>query len=335
MSFGEGRGAAKEKDGRSDEGGCSVECGRSGGPGRSGEAALDASKAGSDLPCSGSDSDSEEQIELDDDADADADRHGESLLAKARRQTFVGDVVLTQDLVGGGAGSTGTMLWDSCHRLLAELAALPDSALRGRRVLELGAGCGLLSIAAARRGARVLATDGDAFALSNLRRNLVLNAALLAGAGGTSGGASGSASGGASGGGGSNDSSCCDDAGDTREPGQEVQLQLLAWGDDAHVAVLHAAHPDFKEPDWVLASDLLYDVDAHAPLLRALLSLVRSPRTLVLLSYRVRNAAREEAFLDAACAAGFRVESRERAAGIETLRLRRAAPTPSARGEGA
>jgi predicted nicotinamide N-methyase len=327
MSCGEGRGAAQdEEDDRSGEGGWSGE------PGRSGEPAQDASKAGSDCGSSsdldsGSGLDSEEQIEQDDDADA--DRHGESLLAKARRQTFVGDVVLTQDLVGGGAGSTGTMVWDSCHRLLAELAALPDSALRGRRVLELGAGCGLLSIAAARRGARVLATDGDAFALSNLRRNLVLNAALLAGAGGTSGGASG--------GGGSNGSSCGDDAGDTREPGQGVQLQLLAWGNDAHVAVLHAAHPDFKEPDWVLASDLLYDVDAHAPLLRALLSLVRSPRTLVLLSYRVRNAAREEAFFDAACAAGLIVEGRERgpAAGIETLRLRRAAPTASASGEGA
>jgi predicted nicotinamide N-methyase len=315
MSCGEERGAGESEE-----------------PGRSGEPVQEASKAGSDSGSgsgSDSDSDSEEQIEQNDDADTDADRHGESLLAKARRQKFVGDVVLMQDLVGGGAGSTGTMVWDSCYRLLAELAALPDSALRGRRVLELGAGCGLLSIAAARRGARVLATDGDAFALSNLRRNLVLNAALIAGAGGTSGGASG--------GGGSNGSCCGDDAGDTREPGQGVQLQLLAWGDDAHVAVLHAAHPDLKEPDWVLASDLLYDVDAHAPLLRALLSLVRSPRTLVLFSYRVRNAAREEAFFAAACAAGLLVERRERgpAAGIETLRLRRAAPAASASGAGA
>lgn len=47
--------------------------------------------------------------------------------------------------------------------------------LRGKRVAELGCGLGIPSIAAARRGAEVIATDGDIDALALVRRNAAVN----------------------------------------------------------------------------------------------------------------------------------------------------------------
>jgi predicted nicotinamide N-methyase len=59
-------------------------------------------------------------------------------------------------------------LWPSA-RVLAEAIAGED--LAGRRVLELGCGLGLPSLVAATGGARILATDWYADALTLLRRN--------------------------------------------------------------------------------------------------------------------------------------------------------------------
>ena len=59
-------------------------------------------------------------------------------------------------------------LWPSGRVLACELAR---RSLRGARVVELGCGLGLPSIVAARRGARVLATDWSADALALLERN--------------------------------------------------------------------------------------------------------------------------------------------------------------------
>jgi predicted nicotinamide N-methyase len=61
-----------------------------------------------------------------------------------------------------------SILWRSGMTLAREVDA---SALRGRRVLELGCGLALPSIAAARGGAAVLATDADPDALELVARN--------------------------------------------------------------------------------------------------------------------------------------------------------------------
>lgn len=66
---------------------------------------------------------------------------------------------------------------DGVHRLARSsvtLARLLD-ARPGERVLDLGCGSGILAIAAARRGARVLATDVSARALENALENAALN----------------------------------------------------------------------------------------------------------------------------------------------------------------
>jgi len=61
-----------------------------------------------------------------------------------------------------------TVLWRSGVALGRELAT---ASLAGRRVVELGCGLGVPSLAAARAGADVLATDGDPEALALLERN--------------------------------------------------------------------------------------------------------------------------------------------------------------------
>jgi predicted nicotinamide N-methyase len=65
-----------------------------------------------------------------------------------------------------------SVLWRSGVALAHELEGVP---LRGRRVVELGCGLAVPSLAAARAGADVLATDEDAEALTLVDRNAAAN----------------------------------------------------------------------------------------------------------------------------------------------------------------
>ena len=65
-----------------------------------------------------------------------------------------------------------SVLWRSGVALARELDGMD---LRGLRVVELGCGLAVPSIAAARAGAEVLATDGDAEALELVKRNAEAN----------------------------------------------------------------------------------------------------------------------------------------------------------------
>jgi predicted nicotinamide N-methyase len=65
-----------------------------------------------------------------------------------------------------------SVLWRSGVALARQLAG---EDLRGLRVVELGCGLGIPSIAAARGGAEVIATDGDIDALGLVRRNAQAN----------------------------------------------------------------------------------------------------------------------------------------------------------------
>ncbi|HEX6654172.1 MAG TPA: 50S ribosomal protein L11 methyltransferase [Thermoleophilaceae bacterium] len=73
-----------------------------------------------------------------------------------------------------------SVLWRSGVALAGELEREErrpgqEAALRGRRVIELGCGLAVPSLAAARTGARVLATDADPDALELVARNAELN----------------------------------------------------------------------------------------------------------------------------------------------------------------
>ncbi|KAI4316505.1 hypothetical protein L6164_024485 [Bauhinia variegata] len=71
--------------------------------------------------------------------------------------------------------STGLMLWESA-RLMASVLAENPSIVTGKRVLELGCGCGgICSMIAATSADLVVATDGDALALDLLAKNLESN----------------------------------------------------------------------------------------------------------------------------------------------------------------
>ena len=74
------------------------------------------------------------------------------------------------------AGTTGLRTWEAALHLGQYLCARP-SLVRGKRVLELGAGTGYLSILCAKYlgAAQVVASDGSGDVVANLPDNLFLN----------------------------------------------------------------------------------------------------------------------------------------------------------------
>lgn len=71
--------------------------------------------------------------------------------------------------------STGLMLWESA-RLMASVLAANQEIVAGKKVLELGCGCGgICSMVAARSANLVIATDGDIKALDLLTENIASN----------------------------------------------------------------------------------------------------------------------------------------------------------------
>lgn len=71
--------------------------------------------------------------------------------------------------------STGRTLWRAAPQLCDFLQADPER-VRGKRVLEIGAGLGLCSIVAHLLGAKsVVSTDGDVHVLEGLRHNVARN----------------------------------------------------------------------------------------------------------------------------------------------------------------
>jgi methyltransferase-like protein 23 len=109
----------------------------------------------------------------------------------------------------------GVALWPSSIALAMELAERAE-ALRGKTVLELGAGTGLPGLVAASLGAEVVQTDRHALALDMCRRNAERN--------GITG----------------------------------VDARQVDWADWS----------DERRYDWILGSDILYGLKAHADVRR-------------------------------------------------------------------
>lgn len=73
------------------------------------------------------------------------------------------------------AQSTGVTLWQAAPRLAKFLMA-QDDMIKGKTVMELGAGLGLVGIVAHHVGAeRVIMTDGDTKTLQQMRENVLSN----------------------------------------------------------------------------------------------------------------------------------------------------------------
>mmetsp|Transcript_132333 Transcript_132333/g.423415 ORF Transcript_132333/g.423415 Transcript_132333/m.423415 type:complete len:377 (+) Transcript_132333:246-1376(+) len=81
-------------------------------------------------------------------------------------------------MADGVHASTGCQLWSASIVLAGELLRRPH-LVEGRRVLEVGAGCGLAGIAAACLARECVITDGDEEAVRNLEHNLRVNESLF------------------------------------------------------------------------------------------------------------------------------------------------------------
>ena len=100
-----------------------------------------------------------------------------SLLSPSPSSTTPHQITLleSRNLISA-AGTTGLRTWEAALHLGQYLCARP-SLVRGKRVLELGAGTGYLSILCAKYlgAAQVVASDGSADVVANLPENLLLN----------------------------------------------------------------------------------------------------------------------------------------------------------------
>ncbi|KXJ96065.1 putative methyltransferase-domain-containing protein [Microdochium bolleyi] len=175
-----------------------------------------------------------------------------------------------------GSKITGFRTWEGCVHLAAYLLSSGDrhgGHIRGRRVLELGAGTGFLSILCAKHlGAKhVLSTDGDEHVVEALEENAVLNA-----------------------GGGD---------GQGRLP---VTARVLRWGETLDEGSWLHEEYRCRPFDVVLGADITYDKDAVVLLAFTLNELLRiQPQLEVIIASVVRRADSFELFLSECRRFGF------------------------------
>ena len=160
-----------------------------------------------------------------------------------------------------GLDLTGLDLWPTTDVLLERLQQqlLPSlqqerqrqfgSTRDPLRVLELGAGCGVLGISLAAMGEQVVLTDIDlAFGestdstLRHLEANVALNSDIV---------------------------------------GKRAEVRRLAWGDDEDITEVAKLGPF----DLIVGCDLVYDPDLHVPLLQTLRQLSATPDARAFLAY--------------------------------------------------
>ncbi|KAI6379944.1 hypothetical protein MCOR25_001843 [Pyricularia grisea] len=156
-----------------------------------------------------------------------------------------------------GSRFTGHRTWDGALHLAHYLVAEQGSTVKGRSVLELGAGAGLLSILCAKYfGAEsVIATDGDERVVEEARRNVD-----ICGLGG-------------------------------EEEGQgRVEVERLWWGEDLGASWLHdRLFKQEKSLDVVFGADLIYNEESASALAKTLKSLlVLKPGLKVIISWAIR-----------------------------------------------
>lgn len=171
---------------------------------------------------------------------------------------------------------TGQIVWPASQLLATFVAAAPEKTVAGRVVLELGAGCGLAGLLAARVGAkRVLLTDGSAVIVSLLRSSLSRSAVASGLAG-------------------------------------KASAHRLEWGSEAAVAALSAevGADVLGSLDVVLAADVFHpSFGLPALLFRTVRCLIgRREGSALYASFAVRAAGCELEIRDAAAVAGFRPE---------------------------
>ena len=177
------------------------------------------------------------------------------------------------------AASTGHVMWEGSWALIRLLQSLPDAPqragggrlsrlVRGRRVVELGAGTGLLGLCMAARGAHVLLTDVRPVVEDTLRGNVARNAGGADGGGGATPGGRGW-------------------AGAVRVGEGSARAATLDWTDPVQAQCEGGNDP--REAQVVVAAECIWLRDLLEPFLATALALMRGPaRPPCLLCFRER-----------------------------------------------
>ncbi|KAI1128198.1 S-adenosyl-L-methionine-dependent methyltransferase [Nemania abortiva] len=171
-----------------------------------------------------------------------------------------------------GSRTTGHRTWEAALHLGSYLLTNPgQNLIRGKSVLELGAGTGFLAILCAKHlGARrVITTDGDEAVVDYLKENLALN---------------------------------------DIDDGKLIMARTLWWGDELQGTWVEQACS--SDPfDVVIGADITYDKVAITALVRTLRQLFRMRHQLqVIIAGVVRNADTFQTFQDECARSNFTVE---------------------------
>jgi len=167
--------------------------------------------------------------------------------------------------------STGLTLWKGSENL-CKFLSVHTEYIRGKHVVELGAGLGLCGILAHKLGAqKVILTDGDTDTLSNMRHNIASNVK---------------------------------DEGDD----SGIICKQLLWGRNVETFCQKwAAAPDHAGFDVVMGGDIAYAQEALEPLFATVLSLLSvKPASVFLLSFVFRNGVTMESVFECAERNGLR-----------------------------
>lgn len=160
----------------------------------------------------------------------------------------------------------GTTVWDASMVLAKFLeknsrkGRFSASKLKGKRVIELGAGCGVAGFGMALLGCDVVSTD-QTEVLPLLMRNAERNTSRIMQMNPESGSFG------------------------------SIQVAELDWGNENHI---EAVGPPF---DFIIGTDVVYAEHLLEPLLQTMLAL-SGPRTTILLGYEIRSTNVHEQMLD-------------------------------------
>ncbi|XP_072975117.1 uncharacterized protein [Typha angustifolia] len=151
----------------------------------------------------------------------------------------------------------GTTVWDASMVFVKFLeknsrkGRFCPSKLKGKRVIELGAGCGLAGLGMALLGCEVITTD-QVEVLPLLMRNVERNTSWILQA-----------------------------TPDSASIGS-IEVAELDWGNQEHIK---AVGPPF---DYIIGTDVVYAEHLLEPLMQTILAL-SGPRTMILLGYEIRS----------------------------------------------
>lgn len=171
--------------------------------------------------------------------------------------------LLEKPNVLSAAGSTGHRTWEAALHLASHISdATMHSYIRGKNVIELGAGTGLLSQILARLGASsVMATDGDRRTVSRLEASIQRNTTNV-----------------------------------QRSADCTIITRQFTWGSDIAQLKQNGNLDDF---DTVMAADVTYDISAVPDLIKSIRELVQSRKgACALVCSTVRNQKGNDTFLE-------------------------------------